>query len=311
MKFALLLANMLIASISGLAQTQFQRLYIGSGGGQLLELPDGNILTRITHQNGISKLDPDGQIIYTRSYAIDSLLGIASIRQYNDNDLVFVSGFRKDSCSNTGSMVIPFTYPAIGRMTLSGSVHELRHFRLNGSECWGYLMDLEVSNTKDVITWGLAPAFFALRVDSTLTPRWARKFNDQGSFQFIKELPGGDMIAGIIMETAGVVEARMDANGNFLWCKSYIRPRGIVHDVVIESDDSYIITGLTDSTGSTNGLIPLPTSYHPKLFMMKLDGQGSVQWCKGFDSAPNLWYSHSASRIIESVGIGFHAAYTT
>jgi hypothetical protein len=172
---------------------------------------------------------------------------------------------------------------------------------LGGSDCWGYPMDLLVSSTKDIITWGLAPAFFALKVDSTMTPVWAKQFNNHGSFQFIKELPGGDLLAGINMDTAGAVVARMDANGNFLWCKSYIRPRGMIHDAVIEPDGSFLITGLTDSTASTNPFIPYPPTYHPKLFMMKLNGQGEVQWCKGYDSAPNLWYSHSSSRIVRTL----------
>jgi hypothetical protein len=289
-------AHALIGSISLQAQSPFQRVYIGSGGGQLLELPNGNILTRITHQNGISMMDNEGHIIYSRSYAIDSLLGIATIRSYSEDELVFASGFQKDSCSHSGSMTIPYTCPVVGRMDLSGNVHKLRHFRLNGSGCWGFPMDLVVSSTKDVITWGLAPAFYALRTDSSLAPRWAKQFNYEGSFQFIKELPGGDLLAGINMDTAGAVVARMNADGNFLWCKSYIRPLGMVHDAVIESDDSFIITGVTESSTS-QAFTPLPSTYHPKLFMMKLDGDGEVQWCRGYDNSPYRWYAPQQSRI--------------
>ncbi|MCW5899479.1 MAG: T9SS type A sorting domain-containing protein [Flavobacteriales bacterium] len=140
-----------------------------------------------------------------------------------------------------------------------------------------------------------------MKVDSSLAPVWARRFSNNGGFQFIKELPGGDLLAGINMDTAGAVVARMDADGNFLWCKSYIRPRGMVHDAVIEPDGSFLITGFTDSTASTNPFIPYPPTYHPKLFMMKLNGDGEVQWCKGYDSAPNLWYSYHASRIVRTL----------
>jgi hypothetical protein len=309
-----LLAFFALASIGHIsiqAQPTFQRIYLGSGGGQLSMLDNGNILSRMTYQNGFSVLDTQGQIVLSRSYSIDSLLGIASIRPYSDEQLAFVSGSRKDSCSHFGPLTTPYTYPTIGKMDMSGNIQAAEYYQLNTSRCWGYPMDLLVSDTKDIITWGLNPAFFALRVDSALAPVWSKQFEHRGSFQFIKELPGGDLLAGINTDTAGAVVARLDAFGNFLWCKSYIRPRGFIHDAVIESDGSFIITGLTDSTASTNGFIPLPSSFQPKLFIMKLDGTGAVQWCKGFDSSPNLWYSQSPSRIVKTQAGNYTLLATT
>ncbi|HQW04809.1 MAG: T9SS type A sorting domain-containing protein [Flavobacteriales bacterium] len=136
-----------------------------------------------------------------------------------------------------------------------------------------------------------------MKADSLAEVVWAKHFDNNGSFQFIRELPGGDLLAGINMDSAGAVVARMDAEGNFLWCKSYIRPKGMVHDVVIESDDAFIITGFTDSVQTTNPFAPLPPSFQPKLFMMKLNGAGEVQWCKGYEGAPNLWSTQQPSRI--------------
>ncbi|MBL7980474.1 MAG: T9SS type A sorting domain-containing protein [Flavobacteriales bacterium] len=135
-----------------------------------------------------------------------------------------------------------------------------------------------------------------MRVDSLLEPVWTWRIERSGGFQFIKELPNGDLLAGINMDTAGVVVARMDADGNFLWTKSYMRPGGMIHDALIESDDSFIITGYTDST-QLLFTQPLPASFQPKLFMMKLDGAGEVQWCKGWYSTPFLWYTGRPSKI--------------
>ena len=290
----------LLWSSSTVAQQTFEKVYIGSGGGQLIELDDQNLLTRITWQNGISIMDPDGQVVSTQSFGIDTLLGIISVRPGLDGELLFASGYRKDICSSPGPSFPLFIHPVLGRMDAMGNVLELFYYQLNGPDCWGYPMDLLASHTKDVVTWGLAPAFFALRVDSSLAPRWFKQFDVNGGFQFIKELPGGDLLAGMNMDTAGAVVARMDADGNFLWCKSYIRPRGMVHDVLIESDDSFIITGYTDSTASTNSFVPYPSDYHPKLFMMNLNGEGEVQWCKGYESNPNRWYSFNPSRIVRT-----------
>ncbi|MFZ1616142.1 MAG: T9SS type A sorting domain-containing protein [Flavobacteriales bacterium] len=171
----------------------------------------------------------------------------------------------------------------------------LRYYELN-TGCQNLASDLEIDHDKSVIAWGRDAAFYALKADSNLAHVWSKHFDRHGGFQFIKELPGGDLLAGINMDTAGAAVARMDPDGNFLWCKSYIRPGGMVHDAVIESDSSFIITGYTDSIQQSM-FLPLPASFHPKLFMMKLDGTGAVQWCKGYESTPDLWYTPQWSRI--------------
>ncbi len=129
-----------------------------------------------------------------------------------------------------------------------------------------------------------------MRVDSTLAPVWAKYFVQSGGFQFVKELSNSDLLVGLNKDTAGAVVARLDANGDLLWCKSYFRPVGRVHDAVVEADGSVIVTGVTEST--TQSLFnPLPSSFHPRLFMMKLDGAGVVQWCKGYTNDPQRWYT--------------------
>jgi hypothetical protein len=299
------------------AQSTFDRIYLSGANAKmnLIELPSHNVLAGIAWGPGVSLLDPDGNIIHTEHYWSDSILVQRSIRRCSENEFYFALGYQQDSCSASGTLTIPYTYPAIGKTDSSGNVLGMRHYRLNMDKCWMSPEDLEITVDKGVITWGgggpgIQWSFFGLRVDSMGVPVWAKNFNRHGSFQFIKELPGGDLLAGINMDTAGAVVARMDPDGNFLWLKSYIRPRGMIHDAVIESDDSFIITGFTDSTASTNPFIPYPPTYHPKLFMMKVNGQGDVQWCKGYDSAPNLWYSRKPSRIVRTLD-GHYAVLAT
>lgn len=178
-----------------------------------------------------------------------------------------------------------------------GNILSMRHYVL-ADGCNQVAGNLSSTLDRGVVTWNYDEyGFFALKVDSMLNPLWAKRFNRKGGVQFIKQLPGGDLVAGISMDTAGAVVARLDADGNFLWCKSYFRPGGMMHDCLIESDSSFIITGFTDSTAAHNIFVPLPSDFHPELFMMKLDGTGEVQWCKGYDSDPNLWYTRQWSRI--------------
>jgi len=273
-------------------QPTFEKFYTGSTSYKfnLIELNSSNIIVPIGCGRGLALLDSYGNKILTKCYWGDTLLQISSIKKYSDNEFFFVSGYHKDSCSAFGNFTIPFTYPVIGRMDSLGNVLALKHYILNEGNCNNMTGDLEITADKSVITWGRDALFFALKADSTGAPVWAKQFSNHGGFQFIKELPSGDVLAGINMDSAGTVVARMDAAGNFLWTKSYFRPSGMIQDCLIESDSSFVITGYTDSTNTLFN-DPLPPDYQPKLFMMKLNGNGDVQWCKGYDSAPNLWYT--------------------
>ncbi|MEZ4807627.1 MAG: T9SS type A sorting domain-containing protein [Flavobacteriales bacterium] len=140
--------------------------------------------------------------------------------------------------------------------------------------------------------------FFVLKTDPQGLPTWAKRFNYNGGFRFIRELPSGDLLAGFDLEGAGACVARMDADGNFIWCNSYMRPWGRMHDAIIESDTTFVITGYAG------------TASQPKLFMMKLDEMGEVQWCRGYDSAPHPWYIYQWSQIEKSLD-GNYVVLTT
>ncbi|MBZ0206780.1 MAG: hypothetical protein K8H89_10685, partial [Flavobacteriales bacterium] len=266
------------------AQQPFENIYYSTSGYQmnLTELNSGNLMTAFAWYPGVSLLDRDGNFIQSKCFYGDSVLTMGSIRKYSDNEVYFVTSYRKDSCTAMGSITVPYTHPAIGRMDSLGNILEFRHYALNAA-CGNSPGDLELTSAKDILVWGRDNRFFAFKVDSAGAPVWAKRFSNNGSFRFIKELPGGDLLAGFDMDTAGASVARLDAFGNFIWCKSYMRPMGRVHDAVVESDSSFIITGYTGSTPY-------------KLFMMKLDGGGEVQWCRGYD-AINGWSTLHRSRI--------------
>ena len=285
---------LLVIIWGGFAQAQFafEKIYLSGANAKmnLIEFPSRNVLDGLAWGPGVSLLDPGGNIIHTEHYWSDSILVQRSIRRSSANVFYFVLGYQKDSCSTSGNLTIPHTCTAIGRTDSLGNVLEMRYYRLNTDKCWTSPDDLAITSDKGVITWGgdgpgTQWSFFGMRVDSVGLPVWAKSFDRHGSFKFIKELPGGDLLAGFNMDTAGASVARMDADGNFLWCKSYFRPGGKIHDAVIESDSAFIITGLTLATGQ------------PKLFMLKLNGAGDVQWCRGYDSNPNPWYPGQQSRV--------------
>ena len=241
-------------------------------------------------------LTAEGYIEHSSYYHSGGTDLTQTLKTVTGNRFYFTTSTSPAECQWGGSGNISLVHPVIGKMDSLGSTLAMRKYELNTGICYGPSGGLEVTNEAGAVIWGRDRNFYILRADSALEHVWSKRILHRGGFQFIKELPGGDLLAGINMDTAGVVVARLDADGNFLWCKSYLRPRGVIHDALIESDDSFIITGYTDST-SLNFLETLPPTYQPKLFMMKLDGNGDVQWCKGWFSSPFLWYAGKPSRI--------------
>ncbi|HRH71349.1 MAG TPA: T9SS type A sorting domain-containing protein [Flavobacteriales bacterium] len=274
------------------AQPTFERFY-QSGTSytfDLIELPGHNILTcmAVAHI-----LDPEGSIEYSSAYHGGGTYLTQTLKAAGPNSFYFTTATVAAECPFGDAALV---YTVLGKMDSVGTTATVNRYTPDPGYCSGLPGGLEITEDLGAITWGRDKNFFALRVDETFQPIWAKRVARSGGFQFLKGLPGGDLLAGINMDTAGAVLARLDPNGNFIWSKSYIRPRGIVQDALIESDDSFIITGSTDST-KLGLFTPLPASYQPKLFMMKLNGEGDVQWCKGYDSAPYNWPAYIASKI--------------
>ena len=299
MKKLTLLTAALILVFNSRAQQTFEKYYLATGTASMTldELSDGNLFTGIAYQSGISLMDPQGNILQTHCYDLIPFLVLQSVRKHTDNEIRFVGGYLPGSCS-VGSGTA--ANPVIGTMDSLGNILAINQYQLNAINCFNVASDLVITNDGGVVTWGRDQTPFALRVDAAGMPIWSKQFNHHGSFGFIQELPGGDLLAGLNMDTAGVVVARLDPNGNFLWCKSYMRPKGVVQGCLIESDSSMVIVGYTDSIASTNGFDPLPPDYHPKLFMMKLNGAGDVQWCKGYESEPK-WYAREGLRMVKAL----------
>jgi len=275
-------------------QEPFGKLYGDGVGGfrkDLIELSSGNVVTDISRGTGISLMDLNGNVIETNHFWADSILPLRSIQQRAMNEFNFISG-RVSVCASSPSGL--GTFPVIGVIDSIGHVQSMRSYELAGPGCFYATGSLEVTANKSVIACGYETSFFAMKVDSIGEPIWGKSFTNNGGFQFIRELPSGDLIAGINMDTAGAVVARLDALGNFLWCKSYIRPNGIINDVIIESDSSFIITGYTDSIDND---LPIPPEFNAKLFMMKLNGTGEVQWCRGYVSN-HSWRTIHSSKIV-------------
>ncbi|MBL7963162.1 MAG: T9SS type A sorting domain-containing protein [Flavobacteriales bacterium] len=217
---------------------------------------------------------------------------MGSIERYTDNEFYFVGNYYKDLCIATGA---PRMYPVLGKMDSLGTIQWASHYVLNTPYCSTGAGDLMITSQHDVVVWGNA----IMKLDTLGTLFWARRLDDQVQMEFIKELPGGDLLAGFNIENIGAAVGRLDTDGNFLWLKSYFRPLGRVHDALVESDGSVLITGYTEFA-TTHAFEPYLPGFHPKLFTLKLDGNGDVLWCQGYSTAPFHWYTPNSSRIVRA-----------
>ena len=251
-----------------IGQPTFQKYYYGGGTpqGHIHELSNGHIhSSEGAESNGTSILDQEGNILHFRSFDIDTFLVLQSIQKLSDNEFFFAGGYYFPP-----SITI---HPVIGKMDSLGIIIHASYYELNTSPNNTIAGDLEVTSTNKVIAFNRpsSSTIFVLISDSAGQLLWSRSFGSGGYTQFVKELPSGDFLVGMNHDLAGAAVARLDAYGNIIWLKSFIRPDGLVRDCEIENDSTYTVVGYTHRNQGP-------------LFMMRLNGNGDVQWCKGYDA---------------------------
>lgn len=286
--------------INCIAQTTFKKDYLTSGIPKLSinELSSGNFFVGL---GPISRIDVNGNVLYSKSYNVPPLLSLNRLQKYKGETYLF-DGTIMDSCLSQQNRS-----PFLSIIDTNGNFIIQKKYQLINN-CSSYTSFSSVFSNHNVISGGQAEItncercwtgdFYIFCTDSSLEVKWAKYYSGQwGGPQFGKQTPDGGFIIGLNLRTAGASLLKLDSMGNTVWCKSYIRPNGFIHDCLVEPDGSIIVTGYTDSTA--NDLITgYPLGFAPKLFMMKVDTSGQVLWCKGYDS-DNHWLM-SPSQIIKA-----------
>lgn len=104
-----------------------------------------------------------------------------------------------------------------------------------------------------------------------------------GSADFVLEGDSGRFYVGLNLDSVGSCIMSFRENGQVDWIKSYIRPRGWMHEGLIVDGSLYVV-GFTDSLNIPLGG-SLPFWFDPAMYLMKIDtASGGVDWCKTFDT---------------------------
>lgn len=212
----------------------------------------------ISTPNGLFKLNSNGNILIQKSGGGNIL--------FNNNDTTFTlltNGayskmlFKIDTLLN---IISPFqTYHNVNRWTSMDQ----------------YII-LPVFNNNYVIGGGKTDTSLFFKTDSVGNILWSRYFSP---------LQGGDVSAIIQTADSGFIVAsgfynngacliKTDTNGIVLWAKSYVRPKGYITSVIENSDNTLLISGITDSTQ----ISPFTSS----LFLIKTSSTGNIIWAKIF-----------------------------
>ncbi|MEZ4757333.1 MAG: hypothetical protein R2817_10945, partial [Flavobacteriales bacterium] len=272
---------------------------IGAVEKDMHEFTNGTILIASSKSTGFSVFGTDGSIINAFNYDRDTMLAMISVKARDDSTLFFTSPYYKDTCT-TYPGVSTNSHPALTKVSASGNLVWSYYYELNTNSCFKYPSGLLLLDSGEMLIYG---GNFIIRTGANGEIIWS-KFNLGEGFEFkiMKELSNGDILAGFDhggLEPGGAGGAsmmRLDSSGNILWSKRYFQPLGLAEDALVEPDGSILVAGYTEPSG---GIFEPQTT--PLLFLLKLDPYGDVLWCKGYNSAPRHWHTHSPIRMVHAL----------
>ncbi len=270
-----------VFTLSGLfdtnAQVVFKKDYDTSVNGNfgLGELINGTYIMELTR--GLNRLDQNGNITFRIVYDYNSG-GLVTLNSFlkTDSNKIYFHGNAWDTC---GTQLR--TKPAMGTIDTNGNILSAHAYVLNG-RCENFTRSSCINTGNGVASTGtrinignsnILDHAFIINTDSMGNLKLAKYFsNPSGGGAFVKQTVDSGFIIGFNFDSCGATVAKLDSSGNIQWCKSYIRPRAMLSDALVNNDGTFMLCGLTDSVFS-NG----------KLFFMKIASNGTVLWTKGFD----------------------------
>ena len=291
MKKSILLIVLFAFCTNMRGQPTFQKYYSGYGSYQnnIHELSNGNLFVGVAKYSGTSIMDPLGNILHSHCYMNDTIATLQSVKKVHDNEFVFATAYSKNECISSSPNAAKFS-PVYGTMDSMGVILSAYYYDLNDSLCFTVGRAIEfLGESGSIIFDPGGNNLYLLKIDPLGGHQWSRSFNALGNCQFVKELSNGDLLVGLNLVEGGGAVARLDTDGNFIWLKSYFRPAGQMKDCIVDSDSSFTVVGYT---ATANGI-------NTNLFMMRINGTGDVQWCKGYDR-PNGWTTNYA-KIVQTI----------
>jgi hypothetical protein len=134
------------------------------------------------------------------------------------------------------------------------------------------------------------PAY--IKVDSSGNLIASKCYKHPGIVKLLKQTVNGNYLMGINSHRGeGFIICKTDTSGNVAWSKSYMRPKGVIADLIEKPNGNLIIAGSTDTTFQT------PYSF---MYISELDSMGNTIWTKSYgDSDIQLNKIYTSSTLDE------------
>ena len=138
---------------------------------------------------------------------------------------------------------------------------------------------IETIDSKFVLAWGVYDSInypVIIKTDSAGKLLASRKYNINCLVRLVEQTADGNYLLAFnsnFMSGNGFILVKTDTSFSPLWSKSYLRPRGVIVDLIVKTNGNLLLAGITDTTFQTQ---------YPKLYLMELDAFGNVLWTKTY-----------------------------
>ncbi|MBT9130554.1 MAG: hypothetical protein DDT41_00840 [candidate division WS2 bacterium] len=270
----------------------WQKTYGGKGGdsaSSIQQTTDGGyIVAGTTDSFGagssdiyLLKLDPQGKVIWEKTYGGKGGDSASSIQQTTDGGYI-VAGYTSPLRSggdiyilkldSQGGVIWEKTYGGEG----GGVVHSIQQ-TLDG----GYIVAGETLSFRTRVN------IYLLKLDSQGGVIWEKTYGGEGddrAYSIQQTSDGGYIVAGYTWPLGGGIRTdiyllKLDSQGKVIWEKTYGgKYDDVAHSIQQTQDGGYIVAGYTSPLGSGGDI-----------YLLKLDSQGKVIWEKTYGGEADEW----------------------
>lgn len=258
-------------TFGGSDEENFQEMVLTSDGGIAIlgtsySYPSGN------GQMILVKIDTTGQLIWEHTYGGNLFEEGFGMAEDSDGGFILTGyGQSYGAGSNDNYVIKTDNLGGIVWQKNIGSTGTERPWNIKPYGAGGYLL------TGYTGSFGNWLQCFVSRLDSTGTPMWTQLIGDENIDvgQVVREVAGGEiLVAGQYASDSVTLKGllwKLDPSGNTIWAKAYSANGDMAfHDIEVDADGDYTITGSTGNKPTRNGLI------------MHTDSSGSVHFVNTF-----------------------------
>jgi hypothetical protein len=262
----------------------------------------------------VVKLDGSGNVVWTKTIGGSGDDYAYSIIQSSDGGYVVAGWTSSFGAGGSDFYVVKLdgSGNVVWTKTIGGSGDDYAYSIIQSSD-GGYVV--AGSTIKPVYGWDYD--IYVVKLDSSGNVQWSKtidRSSDDEARSIIQSSDGGYVVAGWTLNGADytwhdIYVMKLDSLGNVEWSKIIIGSRtDYAYSIIQSSDGGYVVAGSTDSFYDDI------LGYVSKIYVVKLDSSGNVQWSKTIGAFAVSWsiiQSSDGGYVVagSKIGLGDHDIY--